>query len=320
MKTKPCIRRCPQNPVLSPDQVPYACSLAFNAGVTFHGGRYIMVFRNDIADRPGGRVVDHNLGLAYSADGIHWDVEPEPINADDAHPLRHVSDPRLHVLDGRFFLTFSIGRRGVCGGLAVSDNLRDWKVLSISTPDNRNMVLFPERFDGKLLRLERPFAGYLRPGDRFDVWMSASPDGRYWGEEKLVITCDQLPWTNDKIGPGAPPLKTDQGWLALLHAVDRDDSGARAWGWEGNWAKRYTIGLALLDLEEPWKVTGYCREPLMVPELPYETEGYRPHVLFPTGNVLNADGEVKIFYGAADTVMALATCRVEDLLALCEPA
>jgi len=314
MKTNDCITRYPGNPVLSAADVPFPCSLAFNAGVTKCEDRYIMIFRNDIADKPGGRIVDFNLGIAFSADGIDWEVRPEPINADPDHPLRRASDPRLHFLEGRFYLTFSTACRGTCGGLAVSDDLESWEVLSVSPPDNRNMVLFPERLGGKIMRLERPFAGYLRPGDRFDMWLSASPDGRFWGESKLVMTCDQLPWTNDKIGPGAPPLKTDKGWLALLHAVDRDES--RAWGWEGNWNKRYTIGLALLDLQEPWRVLGYCREPLMVPEpeFSYEAEGYRPYVLFPTGNALDDDGKVNIYYGAADTVTGVAFGYVDELV------
>jgi beta-1,4-mannooligosaccharide/beta-1,4-mannosyl-N-acetylglucosamine phosphorylase len=107
--------------------------------------------------------------------------------------------------------------------------------------------------------------------------------------------------------------------LALTHVVDLDPS--RRWGWEGNWNKRYTIALALLDLRDPSRVIGLSRQPLMVPEPPheYETRGYRDYVLFPGGTILEEDGAVKIYYGAADTVEALAFAHVDDLLAMCAP-
>lgn len=317
LRSCPAIERHPENPVLTAEDVPYRSMLAFNAGVTKYQGRYVMVFRNDYGDRETGRVEGTDLGLAFSDDGVKWQVEPKPLNEGEDHPLAGTSDPRLTVLDGRLYLTFSIGCRGTCGGVAVTDDLESWEVLSVSVPDNRNMVIFPERIGGKIVRLERPFAGYLRPGDRFDTWLSASADGRYWGESKLVLTCDEFHWCNDKIGPGAPPIKTPKGWLTTLHIVDIDPD--RDWGWSGNWTKRYVIGLVLLDLQDPSKVVGLCREPVLVPEAAYayEMEGYRDHVLFPGGMILEDDGLVKIYYGAADTVECLATAHVDDLLALC---
>ena len=319
LKSSPVLKRHSGNPVLSPDDVPFRTMLAFNAGVTKYQGKYVMIFRNDYGDRETGQVEGTNLGLAYSDDGIAWEVEPEPINDGEGHPLRGTSDPRLTVLDGRLYLTFSLGKRGTCGGVAVTDDLKDWEVLSVSVPDNRNMVIFPERVDGRIVRLERPFAGYLRQGDRFDTWLSYSPDGRYWGDAELVLTCDEFDWCNDKIGPGAPPVKTPQGWLTTLHIVDKDTS--RTWGWSGNWPKRYVIGLMLLDLDTPHRIVGLCREPVLVPEEKYieEMEGYRDHVLFPGGMILEDDGEVKMYYGASDTVECLATAHVDDLIALCTP-
>ena len=320
VETATPLKRHSSNPVLTAEDVPYDATLVFNAGVTKWRGRYVMVFRNDICKPRTREIHDRNLGLALSDNGLDWQVVPKPINVEEGHPLRGCYDPRLTVLDGRLYLCFATGLRGTRGGVAVTDDLEKWEVLNVSVPDNRNMVVFPERIDGKIVRLERPFAGYLRPNDRFDMWLSRSPDGRYWGDSALVLNCDQLPWTNDKIGPGAPPVKTEHGWLVLLHAVDRDDS--RRWGWDGTWNKRYTIAVALLDLEDPSRAIGYSRSPILVPEEEqrYEVEGYRPYVLFPGGMILEDDGEVKVYYGASDTVEALATCHVDDLLALCEPA
>lgn len=316
--THPAIKRHEGNPILSARDVPYPAMLVFNAGITKWRGRYVMIFRNDYGDDKRKTIAGRNLGLAFSDDGIKWKVEPHPIDDREDHPLRGAYDPRLTVLEGRLYMCFATGLRGTRGGIAVTDDLRNWEVLDVSVPDNRNMALFPERIDGKLARLERPFASYLRPGDRFDIWLSYSPDGRYWGESSLVLTCDQCAWTNDKIGPAAPPVKTSEGWLALIHAVDRDPS--RRWGWEGNWGKRYTAGIMLLDLKNPARVIGYSRAPILVPEpeFEYEARGFRDYVIFPGGMILEDDGEVKIYYGAADTVECLATARIEDLIALCE--
>ena len=321
LQTAPCITRHPDNPLLTADDIPYPATLVFNAAVVKWRGRYVMAFRNDYGQIKGGGGDGTVIGLAWSDDGIAWTPEPEPLNADPDHPLHFISDPRLTVVDGRAYLTYACfpRMRGICGGVAVSDDLKHWEVLGISAPDNRNMVIFPERIDGKLWRLERPFAGYGRPGDRFDTWIAASPDDRYWGDRKLLLTCDDVPWCNEKIGPAAPPLKTDRGWLTLFHAVDIDPS--RAWGWEGTWTKRYTVGVMLLDLNDPTRIIGLCKKPLMVPEdgYPYEVNGYRDHVIFPCANILEDDGTVRIYYGASDTVVALATAPLDDLLALCQP-
>ncbi|MBQ2668463.1 MAG: glycosidase, partial [Clostridia bacterium] len=189
--------------------------------------------------------------------------------------------------------------------------------LSASVPDNRNMVLFPEKINGMYCRLERPMPVYSRGRDRFDVWFSDSPDLRYWGNVQFVLGVEDVPYADDKVGPAAPPIKTEKGWLTLIHAVDRDESRGKN-GWEKSWKKRYTAGIMLLDLEDPSKVIGICKEPLIAADLPYENEdGFRQDVIFPCGMILEDDGEVKIYYGASDTVTCLATARVEDLLALC---
>jgi beta-1,4-mannooligosaccharide/beta-1,4-mannosyl-N-acetylglucosamine phosphorylase len=323
LHSSPAIRRHPRNPVLTRDAVPYRASLVFNAGVAKYQGRYIMVFRNDIFDGEGTepfRHVDTNLGLAFSQDGVAWTVQPKPCWRWHTQEIRHVYDPRITVLDGRFYLCFAVDTaHGVRGGMAVTDDFERFEVLSLSAPDNRNMVLFPEKIGGKYARLERPFPVYSRGRDRFDAWFSDSPDLRYWGNSRLVLGVEHVPFANDKVGPAAPPVRTAKGWLTTFHAVDRDDTRGKN-GWEKKWAKRYTAGIMLLDLNEPWKVIGLCPEPLLAPEAPYEVAGgFRNHVIFPGGMILEDSGEVKIYYGAADTVECLATAHVDDLLALCRP-
>ena len=319
--SSPVVKRYEGNPVLSAKDVPYPATLVFNAGVTKFRGRYVMVFRNDYGDEREKRLEGTNLGLAFSDDGIEWEVTAKPCFEMETGELQRAYDPRLTVIEGRCYMCFAVDTaHGIRGGIAVTDDLEHFEVLSLSAPDNRNMVLFPEKIGGRFARLERPFPIYGRGApEAFDIWFSDSPDCRYWGDTRLVLGSEEVPFSNSKIGPAAPPVRTARGWLAVFHAVDKDEKRELA-SWRGGWIKRYTAGVMLLDGDDPAKVVGISKEPLMVPEAEYEVKGYRGSVIFPCGLILEDDGEVKIYYGAADTVVALATARLEDLLELCKSA
>jgi beta-1,4-mannooligosaccharide/beta-1,4-mannosyl-N-acetylglucosamine phosphorylase len=318
LKSSPLIKRYPGNPILSAEHIPYKADLVFNAGAAKYQGKYVMVFRNDYGYSGGNRFEGTNIGIAYSDDGLSWDVSPKPCFSLEDEEITRAYDPRLTVMDGRVYMCFAVDtRHGVRGGIAATDDFEKFEILSLSAPDNRNMVLFPERINEKYMRLERPFPVYSRGGiDRFDLWMSESPDLRYWGDTRLVLAVEQVPFANDKIGPAAPPIKTPYGWLALFHAVDIDHSRGKN-GWEEKWQKRYTAGIMLLDPENPSKVIGMSDVPLIAPEAEYERNGFRNNVIFPGGMILEENGEVKIYYGAADTVECLATAYVEELVGLC---
>jgi len=313
------ITRYPGNPILSAKDVPYPAALIFNAGVTKYQGRYVMVFRNDYGSLEEHRLDGTNLGLAFSDDGIQWEVEPRPCFELHDKEIRRAYDPRLTVIDGLCYMCFAVDtHHGVLGGIAVTEDFQAFEILHMTTPDNRNMVLFPQKIGGRYVRLERPFPVYSRGvPERFDTWISYSPDLRYWGDSGLVLAVEDVPFANAKVGPGAPPVKTKAGWLTTFHAVDGDPSRGKN-GWEPAWRKRYTAGIMLLDLEDPRKVVGLYRQPLLAPEAPYEVDGgFRNNVIFPGGMILEDTGEVKIYYGAADTVECLATAHVDDLIALC---
>lgn len=321
LKSADFIKREPSNPILTDKDVPYEAKLIFNAGITKYNGKYVMVFRNDFfeAEDPRSRHYT-NLGLAYSDDGIKWSVEDKPCWQVRTDEIRRVYDPRLTVIDGKCYICFAMDTaHGVRGGIATTEDFDKFDVLTMTAPDNRNMVLFPEKVNGNYVRLERPFPVYSRGRDRFDIWSSSSPDLKYWGNTKLVMGVEHVPFANDKIGPAAPPIKTDKGWLATFHAVDIDQNRGKN-GWEKCWKKRYTAGIMLLDLNEPWKVIGMSKDPLIAPDAPYESDGgFRNDVIFPGGMILEDSGEVKIYYGAADTVEALVTADVNDLINACEP-
>ena len=324
-----CVTRL-DRPILTADDIPYPASLIFNAGAAKWNGKYVLLFRNDYGtdeaaydEARGTRFAGTSIGVAYSDNGVdNWQVEPKPLidsrELNDPE-IRRLYDPRITILEGKPYLCCALDtRHGVQGCIAeLNDSLDSFRILSKSVPDNRNMTLFPERINGKYVRLERPFPVYSRGKDRFDIWISKSPDLVYWGENELVLGVEDVPFANNKIGPAAPPVKTEKGWLTLFHAVDRDETRGKN-GWEHTWQKRYTAGIMLLDLENPERVVGMSKLPLLAPETVWETEvGFRQNVIFPCGMIAEEDGEVKIYYGASDTVTCLARADMQDLLRLC---
>ena len=327
------ITRFSGNPILTASMVPYPATMTFNAGVAKYQGRYVMVFRDECgftkeemiacrdegASGPKGKTV---LGLAFSNDGYRWEVQSESIQID---PMCGelcecgVYDPRLTVIDGVCHLCFAVDTpAGIRAGIAKTEDFSRFEMLSLTLPDNRNMVLFPEKVNGNYLRLDRPFpvSQVCNGGEYYDIWLSKSPDLRFWGDHKLLLRSQNVPFANTKIGPGAPPVKTRKGWLTLFHAVEKVKN-REFYSWHGGWNKIYRVGVMLLDLDDPSRIIGFSNLPLMEPETPYELEGLRGNVIFPGGMILEESGEVKIYYGAADTVEALATAHVDDLLAAC---
>jgi beta-1,4-mannooligosaccharide/beta-1,4-mannosyl-N-acetylglucosamine phosphorylase len=293
-RTSTVICRYAENPVLSAKDVPFPSLLIFNAGVVKYQGRYVMIFRNDYGSLQEKKLEGTNLGLAFSDDGLHWQVEPVPCFEWSDNDILWVNDPRLTVIDSRCYLSFAIiARSGVRGGIAVTDDFNSFEILHTTLPDNRNLALFPYKFSGKFFRLDRPFANYLREeNNRFDIWISNSLDLIYWGNHKRLLSATDIPFCNEKIGPGPPPVLTKKGWLHVFHTVSIDPDRGKN-GWEERWNKIYTAGIMLLDKDNPSKIIGFSKRPLIVPE------------------------EVKIYYGAADTVECVATANVDDLLHIC---
>lgn len=309
------------NPILSAKDIPYPATLIFNAGVCKYKGKYMMLFRNDYGygENGPGKFTGTNIGIAESDDGIHWTPHSKPWIAWHDEEIIRAYDPRLTVIGDEVVICFAVDtKHGLRGGIATTTDFVDWQIKSLSVPDNRNMVVFPEKINGKYCRLERPFPVYSRWCDRFDIWYSDSPDLEYWGNSRLVLGVEDVAYANDKIGPAAPPIKTEKGWLTTFHSVDKDTSRGKN-GWEDKWQKRYHAGLMLLDLDEPWRVIAKCDTPIIAPTEEYERKGFRNDVIFPGGMIAEDDGTVKIYYGAADTVVCLATAQLSELLDLCKP-
>ena len=167
-------------PILSKKDIPYEAECIFNAGVAKYRGRYVMVFRNDYQFDGEGAFGKCVVGIAFSQDGIQWEVRDKPfLTVEDMKDpdVTRVYDPRLTVIEDRCYLCFAVDtKHGLRGGIAVTDDFQTVEVLSLTVPDNRNMVLFPERIGGKYMRLERPFPVYSRGGKgRVRIWMFGAP-------------------------------------------------------------------------------------------------------------------------------------------------
>lgn len=314
------IKRHPLNPIFTAEDVPYPSVIAYNAGVIKYQGQYVMVFRNDYHYNEEEKKADHfQIGVAYSDDGIsNWRVHPKPIlEFDGGKDVLGSIDPRVTVMEGRIYITYcQYTEHGYCGAIAVTDDFEKIDIVTRLVPDNRDVVLLPERIDNLYYRLERPFPIDSRSQRLYDIWISESPDLIYWGKSGLLLCVEDVPYANERIGAGSPPVRTERGWLSLFHACDVDPNRGKN-GWEDRWPKRYTAGVMLQDLEDPRKVIAYSKEPLIAPEpeFHYETgEGFRTNVIFPGGMIIEDSGEVKIYYGAADTVECLATTQLDDLI------
>jgi beta-1,4-mannooligosaccharide/beta-1,4-mannosyl-N-acetylglucosamine phosphorylase len=311
------IKRHPLNPIFTAEHVPYPSVIAYNAGVIKYQGQYVMVFRNDYNwNEDEQKAVGFQIGVAYSDDGIsNWRVQPKPLIEFQGEDVKGSFDPRLTVLEGRVYITYcQYTGHGYRGTIAVTDDFESIEIVSSVIPDNRDIVLFPERINNLYYRLERPFPIDSRSQRLYDIWIGESPDLIYWGKPELLLCVEDIPYANERLGAGTPPVRTEHGWLSIFHAVDVDPNRGKN-GWEDKWPKRYTAGVMLQDLQDPRKLIAYSKEPLIAPEATYEVEGgFRNHVIFPGSLIVEESGEVKIYYGAADTVQCIATTQLDELI------
>ncbi len=296
--------RYPENPILSREDVPYACNTVFNAAAVKFDGRYLLLLR--IEDLSG---VSH-LTKAWSEDGYHFQVESRPwiTPVKDAetsvYEVYGVEDPRITVIDGAFYITYTaFGPYGPRVAIGRTYDFENFERLALVTEvDNKDAVLFPEKIDGRYLLIDRP-AGFA--GKRGDIWIQESPDMIHWGRARVLLSAEPG-WAGSKLGISTPPVKTAKGWLAFYHGVRRTPSG-----------NLYRLGCLLMDRQDPRRVIGHTPHFIFGPEEIYERTGDVPNVIFPCGIIVEDDGTLKMYYGAADTHIALAEAPLADILSLC---
>lgn len=331
-------RRHQANPILSCADIDDPCVLVFNPGVARFDGRLLMAYRCDHGTWGDPNITATDIRFAWSDDGLTWRTAATCLDRDAAvellaplephrdldRELWRIYDPRLVVSgEGRLILTFAADTtHGLRAGLAESTDGSNWTALAFGPPDNRNQAVFPNKIDGQWLRLERPmqsYGGEAMGAGQYGIWLSRSPDLQHWGQTRFICDQDTFSFATDKIGPGPPPILTDAGWLCIIHTVHHDpDAGQR--GWEDVWQRTYHAAAIILDRDDPSRLVAAGRSPLLAPssEHRYESSGYRNDVVFPSGAIVVDDPEgpteLWVYYGAADTSIALATAPLSDVI------
>ena len=303
MKSK-FVTRYKDNPILTKADIPYPVETVHNAGATKFDSRYIMLFRSHLDT---GRSI---IGLAESEDGFHFEAREEPFMTPSQEPVFSeyeeygVEDPRIAYLEDAYYITYNAySAHGVRTGLAMTTDFQSVeRVAFITQSDYRNTVLFPEKIDGMYAKLDRPHSN-ISP---WSIWISFSPDLRHWGGSKLVMKPVPYHWDEMKIGPGAPPIRTEQGWLSIYHGVFPTMDG-----------HVYRLGAALHNLDDPAEVLGVGDRWILQPEDPWEVTGYVHNVVFTCGAVPEEDGTLKLYWGGADKVMCAGTAVIDELVELC---
>ncbi len=297
--------RSAANPILTAADVPYPANTVFNPGAAQVGDETILLVR--VEDLRG----ISQLHVARSKDGVtDWRFDPEPLLRSDVekHPeeIWGCEDPRLTWLPEReeWAIAYTAySRRGPLVSLAMTRDFASVRRLGpVMPPEDKDAALFPDRIDGRWAMIHRPSP--LRGGAH--MWISYSPDLRHWGDHSLMLEArDGAWWDAGKIGLGPPPLRTAEGWLVMYHGVHLTGDGPI-----------YRAGLALFDLADPQVLLHRMDEWVFGPFELYELTGDVGKVVFPCGWVHDeATDQLRMYYGAADSSVALATATFSEVLA-----
>ncbi len=263
------------------------------------------------ATRGYGRDVGQTR-IARSNDGINFVLSEENFIDPQAvgepwDRYHHFIDNRITKIEDWYYIITPVMVNGFDSPVGMLGRTKDFKSYEridiITQPKNRGASLFPEKINGKYYKLDRPGGG---DGGDGDIWISASPDLIHWGEFKPVLSAGYRFWNVNKIGP-TPPIKTDEGWLDIIHGVFTPAGGTY-----------YYIGAMLLDLEEPWKVIGKTNSYLMMPEEQWEKHGNCDNTIFPCGAIADYDkDQIRLYYGACDFAICLATGSLSETVEAC---
>ena len=295
------IWRYSQNPIVNRHPTE-EISRAFNSALVPFNGEFIGVFRGDNVDD-----IPH-LYVGHSKDGINFKLEEKRIEFVDenSNPLPDTGyqyDPRVIPLEGKYYVVWCDNLDGPTIAIAETTDFKKFvKKDNPFLPYNRNGVLFPRKINGSYFMLSRPSdSGHTAFGD---IFLSESKDLLFWGKHRVVATKGYEWWCALKIGAGPVPIELDDGWLIFTHGVNRTCNGYV-----------YSIGAMILDHDDPSKVLKRCKNFLLTPEMDYETVGFVPNVIFPTCSLVDAEtGRIALYYGAADTYIALAFTTVDRVV------
>lgn len=301
---EPLLDREPTNPILTAESWPYPAHTVFNAGATLLADETTLLLCR-VEDRRG----HSHLCAARSANGVDgWVIDDRPTFTPDPErfpeELWGVEDPRITWVPelGKYVIAYTAYSKGGPGvALALTEDFRTFERYGlVMQPDDKDAALLPRRIDGQFALVHRPMHD-----SGAHVWISYSPDLRNWGGHKLMLSARKGAWWDaNKVGLSPPLIETPRGWLMLYHGVRHTAAGCL-----------YRLGLALFDLEHPDRCLLRGDSWIFGPEEPYERIGDVGNVAFPCGLTIGADGDaLRIYYGAADTSIALARSSISRLL------
>jgi beta-1,4-mannooligosaccharide/beta-1,4-mannosyl-N-acetylglucosamine phosphorylase len=291
--------RSERNPVIPRDLIPCSNSI-FNSAVVPYKGAFAGVFRVDDTGR------QMQLHAGRSEDGVTWDLNHERIEfvgkQKELGDFVYGYDPRVVWIEDRYYVTWCNWFHGPTIGVAYTHDFETFYQLENAfLPFNRNGVLFPRKINDRFAMLSRPSDNGHTPFG--DIFYSESPDMNFWGNHRHVFGTAGG-WQSTKVGAGPIPIETSEGWLMIYHGVLTSCNGYV-----------YSAGAALLDLDEPWKVIARSRTYFISPRTMYECVGDVPNVVFPCASLCDAEtGRLALYYGGADTVVAMAFGYVDDLV------
>jgi len=243
-----------------------------------------------------------HLRVARSDDGEHFTLDPDvQLTALDPTEAYGVEDPRITQIDGLYHITYvAVSRLGITTARLTTRDFRSFERFgTIMYPDQKDVVLFPEKVNGRYLAFTRPMPGSF--GRVLGLWLAESDDLDHWGGHRMVAEPRHRMWDEMRIGASLVPIRTDDGWLEIYHGADR--------------MNRYGMGALLLDHGDPTKVLARSTRPLLTAEEPYEQDGFLHDVVFPSGHIELGDGRIRVYYGAADTSLCAADMAIDDVLA-----
>jgi len=241
-----------------------------------------------------------HLRLARSRDGVHFTVDEMPfIFPSEPCERFGVEDARITRIGDTWYINYTcVSPDGWATRLAST---RDFKSLvrhgTIFTVQNKDVAITPEKVNGRYWALHRPNnSGFGRPS----IWYAESPDLIHWGGHQCLLRPRDTIWEEMKIGGGFPSIKTEQGWLQVYHGKGRDQI--------------YSLSTLLVELNDPSRIVKQAKTPFLIPEEPYETDGFFGNVVFSNGAVTWPDGRVFVYYGACDETACLVETTVDELL------
>jgi beta-1,4-mannooligosaccharide/beta-1,4-mannosyl-N-acetylglucosamine phosphorylase len=288
-------------PLLTPADMPVSANAVLNPGVALVNGEVVLLLR--IEDRRGVS----EIRVARSADGISdWRIAPTPLLEPDLPDWPYeewgCEDARVTQIGTQEWIIAytAYSRYGPAVALATTTDFETvTRIGTVLSPTNKDATIFPQQFSGRWMMLHRPVTG----GQEHIWYATSNGDLVHWSLPGVLIPERGGPWWDGlRIGCGAPPIRTDDGWLLIYHGVK--EMGNRP---------IYRLGLALLDLEDPRRVLARASEWIFTPQAPYELQGLVPSVVYTCGAVCRGD-DVWMYYGAADTVVGLAVARTKDLV------